>query len=165
MIDFHFVDHSRSDYDDMVRFCSRDVDLAREAANYRAFWICVQMGLEGRRRRLCQGEKVEVENDTTSLKCHHLHHDQPQLRLAPVKFEQVLILSVETCVLVLTIEFQVKTVPFVGIIVDIAYPDEMETVKEEARGKMITTTLVIESCSNMMVLFCSCRLTITVRLT
>ena len=51
-------------------------------------------------------------------------------------------LRVETCVLVLTIEFQVKTVPFVGIIVDIAYPDEMETVKEEARGKMITTTLV-----------------------
>ena len=73
----------------MVRFCSRDVDLAREAANYRAFWICVQVGLEGRRRKLCQGEKME--NDLPSLKCYHLHHDLPQLRLAPVKFEQVLI--------------------------------------------------------------------------
>ena len=40
------------------------------------------------------------------------------------------------------IEFQVKEEPFVGIIVDVAYPDEMETVMEEARGKMITTTLV-----------------------
>ena len=75
----------------MVRFCSRDVDLAREAANYRAFWICVQVGLEGRRRRLCQGENMD--KPLTSLKCHHLHHDQPQLRLAPFKFEQVFVLS------------------------------------------------------------------------
>ena len=45
----------------------------------------------------------------------------------------------------LTTELQVKSEPFVGIIVDIAYPDEMKTVMEEARGKMITTTLVYDS--------------------
>ena len=45
----------------------------------------------------------------------------------------------------LTTELQVKSEPFVGIIVDIAYPDEMKTVMEEARGKMITTTLVNDS--------------------
>ena len=50
----------------------------------------------------------------------------------------------------MTIEFQVKIEPFVGIIVDLAYPDEMETVKEEARGKMITTTLVLEKCLHEM---------------
>ena len=75
----------------MVRFCSRDVDHARDNGNPRTFWICVHIGLEGRRRRLCQGEQVEEAGErVTSLKCHHLHHDQPQLRLAPVKFEQVL---------------------------------------------------------------------------
>ena len=122
----------------MVRFCSRDVDLARESGNYRTFWVCVHMGLEGRRRRLCQGERVQ---EVTWLRCHHLHHGLPQLRMAPVKFEQVFSDILRH---VLSIEFQVKTEPFVGIIVDIAYPDEMETVREEARGKMITTTLVFK---------------------
>ena len=74
----------------MVRFCSRDVDHARENGNPRTFWICVHIGLEGRRRRLCQGEKVE-ESGERSLKCHYLDHDQPLLRLGPVKFEQVFI--------------------------------------------------------------------------
>ena len=79
--------------DDMVRFCSRDMDLVMEAGNYRTFWICVHMGLEGRRRSLCQGENVE-RVIIASLKCHHLHHDQSQLRLAPVKFEQVVVVVV-----------------------------------------------------------------------
>ena len=71
----------------MVRFCNRDVDLSRESVDYRTFWICVHMGLEGRRRRLCRGETVETGG--SSLKCHHIHHGQLEVRLAPVKFEQV----------------------------------------------------------------------------
>ena len=55
----------------------------------------MHIGLEGRRRRLCQGEKVE-ESGERSLKCHHLDHDQHLLRLGPVKFEQVFIEIVNT---------------------------------------------------------------------
>ena len=118
----------KSEYESMLQFCSRDVDLSRQNINKDMYWRCIYMGLEDMRRQLCQNQF----NDPILkiVKCLCLHYDDPYLRLAPVKFEQV------------------KLEPFVGIIVDIVYPEEMETVMREARNKMITTTLVDYNSAN-----------------
>ena len=61
---------------------------------------------------------------SSALQCQLLHHQDHFLLLAPFKYEEV------------------KRSPAAGIIMDVAYPDEIEKVVKEARGKMITTTLV-----------------------
>ena len=110
----------RTHYEELVKFSSRDVDLARENISTNSFWKCIYIGLDPLRRKLCQG----VVESRPALQCQFLHHQDHFLLLAPFKYEEV------------------KRSPAAGIILEVAYPEEIEKVMEEARGKMITTTLV-----------------------
>ena len=111
----------KTQYNTFRDWCSRDVDIGKEAAHRDTFWMCMYSGLEEKRRQLCQ---LTEPVTSPTLHCSLLHHSDPYSVLAPFKFEQI------------------KIEPFVGVLVDIVSDDEMEVVKEEARGKMITTTLV-----------------------
>ena len=110
----------KKDYDDLVKTATVDKDLAGDNLHPWRFWGSIYVGLDPMRQRLCQGE-IPISR---VLKCSLLTHGDPYLTLAPFKYEEV------------------KKKPWVGIILDLAYPDEMETVKEEARGNLVTTTLV-----------------------
>ena len=113
----------KKDFDWLESYCSRDTDLALLPIGKEIFWRCIYMGLENRRRQLCQGNHYS-STSSPGLRCSLLHQQDPYIQLAPFKFEQV------------------KVEPFMGMLVDIVYPEEMALVREEARGKMIATTLV-----------------------
>ena len=110
----------KSQYDELVNFCSRDIDLARENISSNSFWKCIYIGLDPLRRQLCGGEL----ESSSALQCQLLHHQDHFLLLAPFKYEEV------------------KRSPAAGIILDVAYSEEIEKVMREASGEMITTTLV-----------------------
>ena len=110
----------KNNYEEMVKFCSRHVDLAKENISINTFWRCIYIGLDPQRQRLCQG----IHSPSSPLRCEYLHHQDRFLLLAPFKYEEV------------------ARRPAAGVIYDVAYAEEMEKVRREARGKMITTTLV-----------------------
>ena len=117
----HFIS-MKKDYDDLVRTSTKDKDLARDYLTTTPwrFWSSIYVGLDPMRQKLCQGE-IPI---SYILTCSLLTHGNPYLMLAPFKYEEV------------------KSEPWIGIVLDMAYQDEMERVKEEARGKLVTTTLV-----------------------
>ena len=110
----------KHDYDKLVMTATRDRDLARDNLHPWRFWSSIYVGLDPMRKSLCQGK---IPNSHV-LKCSLLTHDDPYLLLAPFKYEEV------------------KAEPWVGIILDLAYPGEIQMVKDEARGNLVTTTLV-----------------------
>ena len=110
----------KNNYDELVNFCSRNIDLALENISTGTFWKCIYIGLDPLRQKLCQG----LESSSVPLRCEYLHHQDHFLLVAPFKYEEV------------------ARNPAAGVIYDVAYTEEIEKVKREARGKMITTTLV-----------------------
>merc|ERR550539_780945 len=101
----------KTQYEELVKFSSRDVDLGRENISTNSFWKCIYIGLDPLRRKLCQG----VVESSSALQCQLLHHQDHFLLLAPFKYEEV------------------KRSPAAGIILDVAYPGEMLSVMREAR--------------------------------
>jgi prolyl 4-hydroxylase len=106
---------------EFAEWSSQDRDLFQGVHPSKQPWAAIYVGQDGQRARLCRGEAVR----RTTSHCSWLHRAQPALRLGPFKYEEI------------------RTSPWVGIIRDLAQPEELEAVKQEARrAGLVPTTLL-----------------------